>query len=379
MKIGIFGGSFDPVHKEHVALAKAAIQGLSLDKLIVVPAGVPPHKQGKRLASAEHRLAMCKIAFQGVEKAEVSDYEILQAGASYTYLTCRHFAEEYPKATLFWLVGTDMFWDFFHWKNPDVILSYASLAVCRRNEDVENISLQQQAFQKVFNRTFEIIPYNGEAVSSTEIRARSVLGMEVSQLVPNGVAEYISTQKLYAYPQILQGLALEKPNRAEHSKRVCLLAMKNASRLKLDEQKTLIASSLHDVAKNLSPDDERLTGFLPPDNVPSAVWHQYAGAYVLEHRFSVTDEDVLNAVRYHTSGRAGMSTLEKLIFLSDLLEEGRSFPNIEQLRQAFEEDLDRCMFLSLRDQIEYLQKSQTEIYPLTLQAFEYYRDKNKEK
>lgn len=379
MRIGIFGGSFDPVHKEHVRLAQAAIKGLSLDKLIVVPAGVPPHKQGKRLAPAEDRLTMCQIAFQDVKKAEVSDYEILQTGASYTYLTCQYFAKLYPGARLFWLVGTDMFWDFFRWKNPDVILSYARLAVCRRNEGIENITAQQEAFKKAFNQTFEIIPYNGEAVSSTEIRARSILEMDFSHLVPFGVDDYIWGKGLYCLPAVLQGLALEKSSRAEHSKRVCLMAMQNVSRFRLDETKTLVAAALHDVAKNLPLEDERLRGFEPPEGVPPSVLHQYAGAYVLENTFSVKDEDVLNAVRYHTSGRAGMSTLEKLIFLCDLLEEGRNFPNIEELRQAFYEDLDKCMYLSLRDQIEYLQKNGIYVYSLTLQAFEYYRDKNKEK
>ena len=105
MKIGIFGGSFDPVHKEHVRLVKEAIKGLSLDKLIVVPAGTPPHKQGRRLAPAADRLAMCRIAFADVEKAEVSDFEIAQGGTSYTYLTCAHFARLYPGAHLFLLVA----------------------------------------------------------------------------------------------------------------------------------------------------------------------------------------------------------------------------------------------------------------------------------
>lgn len=372
MRIGIFGGSFDPVHKEHVRLVKEAIKGLSLDKLIVVPAGTPPHKQGRRLAPAADRLAMCRIAFADVEKAEVSDFEIAQGGTSYTYLTCAHFARLYPGAHLFLLVGTDMFWDFFRWKNPEEILSRVRLAVCRRNEGVENIEKQQRAFFIRFARKFEVIPYNGEPVSSTEIRVRSILGMDYSALVPVGITEYIRSHGLYSLPPILQGLSLEKPNRAAHSKRVCLLATENAARFGADEGKALVASALHDVAKNLPEGDERLRGFVPPDGVPAPVLHQYAGAYVLEHTFSVTDEDVLNAVRYHTSGRPGMSALEKLVFLSDLLEPGRSFPQIEKLRKLFYEDIDGCMYESLKYQVEYLRGKGTGIYPLTLQACEYY-------
>ena len=84
MKLGIFGGSFDPVHNEHIRLAEAAIQTLGLDKLLVMPAYAPPHKPWKTLAPDEDRLEMCKLAFSSVEKAEVCDYEILQGGTSYT-------------------------------------------------------------------------------------------------------------------------------------------------------------------------------------------------------------------------------------------------------------------------------------------------------
>lgn len=373
MKIGIFGGSFDPVHREHVRLAEAAVRGLSLDRLIVVPAGSPPHKQNRRLALPGDRIAMCRLAFRDVEKAEICEFEVSQQGASYTYLTCDYIAHKYPGARLFLLVGTDMFWDFFHWKNPEIILSYANLAVCRRNESVENIAKQQEAFYKAYQRNFDVIPYNGEEVSSTEIRTRSVLGMDYSSLVHPDVEQYIRSRGLYSMPPVLQGLAQEKPARAEHSRRVCLLATGMASRYGLDETKTLVASALHDVSKNLAPDHPWLKGFVPPKDVPAPVMHQYSGAYVLEHSFGVRDEDILNAVRYHTSGRPGMSTLEKVVYLADLLEPARDFAHIGELRELFKKDLDRCMYLSLRYETEHLVEKGTPIYPLTLQAYNYYR------
>ncbi|MBP5242357.1 MAG: nicotinate (nicotinamide) nucleotide adenylyltransferase [Clostridia bacterium] len=377
MRIGIFGGSFDPVHQEHIHLAQAAIKGLALDELIIMPAGIPPHKQGKRLAPAADRLAMCKFAFQDIKEAEISDYEIQnaeQGEVSYTYLTCRYFSEKYPNAQLFWLVGTDMFYDFFHWKNPDIILSYATLAVCRRSETEDNTKEKQRLFFERFQKEFAEIPYNGAAVSSTEIRARVGLGMSCGNLVTPAVAGYIAEHELYKNPLIDEGLSLEKPSRAEHSKRVCLLAVKKAEQFHIDKNKAFLAGALHDVAKNLPLDDKRLQGFVPPKDVPMPVLHQFSGAYVLEHAFGVTDEDILNAVRYHTSGRAGMSDLEKLIFLADLLEEARDFPHVEELRAAFDRSLNECMRLSLEHQVKYLQEQGGEIYPLTLQAYEYYKE-----
>lgn len=373
MKIGIFGGSFDPIHTEHKALALAAVAGLGLDRLIVVPAGIPPHKQGKRLASAEDRLEMCRLAFADVPQAEISDYEVNKAGTSYSYLTVRHFRDLYPQAELFFLVGTDMYLDFFSWKNPDSLLSDATLAVCRRNEGTEAFAERQATFFARFKKRFVTVPYNGKAISSTDIRTRAALGLPIDEKTPSAVARYVQERGLYRSESVERGLAMENPARAAHSRRVCMFAVERAARFHVPEEKAFLASALHDVAKNISPDDERLSGFVPPKDVPMSVFHQYAGAYVLEKHFGITDEDILNAVRYHTSGRPGMSDLEKLVFLSDLLEEGRMYPEVELLRASLDDGLDRCMALCLKHLIAHLEDQQADIYPLTLEAYEYYR------
>ena len=91
MKIALFGGSFDPVHTEHIRLVESAIQSLQLDKLFIMPACKPPHKPGKELTDDKHRLETCRLAFAKIEKAEVCDYEMQKGGVSYTYETCVHF------------------------------------------------------------------------------------------------------------------------------------------------------------------------------------------------------------------------------------------------------------------------------------------------
>ena len=106
--------------------------------------------------------------------------------------------------------------------------------------------------------------------------------------------------------------------------------------------------------------------------MPEPVLHQYSGAYVAEKFFEVTDGEVLDAIRYHTSGRADMTSLEKLVFLSDMLESGRQFDGVEKLRRIFrEEGLDPCMRQALKDTLSYLEKSGGEIYPLTREAYEF--------
>ena len=120
MRIAIFGGSFDPVHNEHVRVAENAIKTLGLDRLIVMPANIPPHKKTGRLSYGKARLDMCKLAISHLDCVEISDYELNKGGTSYTFETCRYYKETYPGAQLFWLVGTDMLRDFPTWKNPSL-------------------------------------------------------------------------------------------------------------------------------------------------------------------------------------------------------------------------------------------------------------------
>lgn len=372
MNIGIFGGSFDPPHLEHVRLAAAAVGSLNLDKLFVVPAHTPPHKKDKVLSSDENRLEMCRIAFNDCPRTEVSDCEIRQGGTSYTYLTCRRFRELYPAAKLFWLVGTDMLRDFPTWRNPEEILSLASLAVCARAEKPGWTEKELKDFTARFQTDFAIIRYDGKDVSSTEVRVLAAAGEDVISLVGAKTAEYIRKNRLYEIPHAREALLLEKPSRRAHSIRVALFAAEYAAKFGISEKQAVTAALFHDCAKNLPTDSPYLRGFRPPKGVPDPVLHQYSGAYVAEKFFEVTDGEVLDAVRYHTSGRADMTSLEKLVFLSDMLESGRQFDGVEKLRKIFrEEGLDPCMRQALKDTLSYLEKSGGEIYPLTREAYEF--------
>lgn len=315
---------------------------------------------------------MCRIAFNDCPRTEVSDCEIRQGGTSYTYLTCRRFRELYPSAKLFWLVGTDMLRDFPTWRNPEEILSLAALAVCARAEKPGWTEKELKDFTARFKTDFAIIRYDGKDVSSTEVRVLAAAGENVISLVGAKTAEYIRKNRLYEIPHAREALLLEKPSRRAHSIRVALFAAEYAAKFGISEKQAVTAALFHDCAKNLPPDSPYLRGFRPPKGVPEPVLHQYSGAYVAEKFFEVTDGEVLDAVRYHTSGRADMTSLGKLVFLSDMLESGRQFDGVEKLRKIFrEEGLDPCMRQALRDTLSYLEKSGGEIYPLTREAYEF--------
>ncbi|MBE5744765.1 MAG: nicotinate (nicotinamide) nucleotide adenylyltransferase [Clostridiales bacterium] len=389
VRIGIFGGSFDPVHNEHVRLVEAAIKTLALDKLFVLPAHTPPHKQGKRISDDEARLQMCRLAFSAVPNVEVSDYEISQGGTSYTYLTCRHFQKLYPQAKLYFLVGTDMLRDFPTWKNPEEILSVATLAVCARNERDGWWKEEKDSFYERFHKDFAVIDYNGAPVSSTEIRVRAAAKLPLSAFVDKSVEEYVYANRLYEIRGASEALALQKPTRAAHSVRVAITAAKRAVSLGIDEEKVLTAALFHDCAKNLATDSPLLRGFALQEDwgeVPLPVLHQFTGAYVGETAFGITDEDVLNAIRYHTSGKEEMTPLGALIFLADMVEEERIYDGVDVLRRLYwkettkgesQKNLFACLLEALRRTIEYLEEKGEIVYPLTKRAYAYYLAKSK--
>ncbi len=365
MKIALFGGSFDPVHCEHVRLAEAAIAALSLDKVAVMPSYLAPHKRAGAAAGGDVRAEACRIAFRNVRKAEVSEYELSRPQTSYTYLTCRAFAERYPDAERYFLMGADMLEDFFSWRYPEDILKNVTLVVCGRKGYRADC---ERRFRDTFGCGFIRLDFEGGAVSSTEIRTRLAFGERPAAL-DGAVCDLLLREGCYSHPAILPALALEKEERRAHSLRVALMATARARSAGVNERQALLAAALHDCGKYVPLSSPLLRGFVPPENVPAPVLHQYTGAYLAEHAFGVTDGEVLDAIRYHTSGKAGMTALGMLVFLADLLEPGRSFAGVEGLRELFYTDLRACLSESLRQQTEYLKRSKKPVYPLTEEAF----------
>ncbi len=368
MKIALFGGSFDPVHLEHVRLVSAAVQALQADKVIIIPAAVSPFKGAGTLASGEERLEMCRIAFRNLPNTEVSGFEVASGGVSFTYLTCRHFSEKYPNDELYLLLGADALLGFPKWKQPEEILRCVTLCACGRGR----VTAERAAadIENTFRAKVILLPHTGEEVSSTRIRTELFFGRK-PQTVDGEVYAFLRERGLYTHPAVLPALALEKQSRREHSFRVAALAAELAPRYGISTEKALLASALHDCGKYVPPDSSLLAGFPAPQDVPPPVLHQYTGAYLAEHAFGVKDEEVLDAVRYHTSGKENMTPLGKLVYLADLLEEERNFEGIERLREAFRTDLDECFMLALRQQVAYLKADGKEIYPLTERAYEW--------
>lgn len=370
-RIAIFGGTFNPAHAEHVKLAKCAIEELKLDKIFIMPTYQPPHKN-LIPAPSEHRLAMLKIAFDGVEKVEISDYEIQKQGKSYTYLTVEHFKKVYPDAKLYYIVGGDMLTDFKTWRNPDRILKACTLAVFGREDFFTDYNRESEYFKTHFNTEFVRLSYKGKSFSSTKVRVYSAFGLPIDNLIDVKIAEYIKSTGLYTGDKYIEYIKRVLPKkRVKHTADVVITALGKVKELSLDREKVMVSATLHDCAKYFNP--TFFPNFKLPDGVPAPVVHAFLGEYIARTVLGVIDTEILDAIKYHTSGKSNMSALAKLVFVADMVEEGRTYDGVEYLRGLYEkEDFEFCFKECLKEEVLHLINKKQYIYSLTLDAYDYY-------
>ena len=176
-RIGIYGGTYNPPHIGHMRAAEYAIEALSLDRLLLIPTGVSPHKEMASGASSADRLEMLRLSAAGLEKAEVSDIEIRREGRSYTVDTLRQLKAENPGAELVLLMGTDMFLSFLSWREPEQIMKLATLAVFFRGEKGEQTKIEAQKLSlESLGARVELVQNPVTAISSTDLRRMLVFG-----------------------------------------------------------------------------------------------------------------------------------------------------------------------------------------------------------
>ncbi|MGN0601319.1 MAG: nicotinate (nicotinamide) nucleotide adenylyltransferase [Oscillospiraceae bacterium] len=196
--IGIFGGTFNPVHKGHVRLLESVGEAVDFKKVIVLPDRIPPHKQADNLASGKDRYNMCRLAFEKVKNAEVSDWELKQSGKSYSVYTLRHFHELFPDDKLFFIMGSDMLLSFESWYCYEEILSLATLICISRENKVTADKLNNYA-RNLVKKGGEVIVLKREPfeISSSQIREKLKNHEDCSCYLDKNVVQYISDNKLY--------------------------------------------------------------------------------------------------------------------------------------------------------------------------------------
>lgn len=187
-RIGILGGTFNPIHIGHLTIAQMVHERLGLDKVLFVPSNLPPHKSGKNVASAKDRYHMVRSAIRGNPYFEISDFEIKKKGRSFSVETVSYFCGQYPRGTkFFFIIGSDLLSTLHTWRRVDDILKIVSFVAVHRPGFKEKKS-------KVKAR---LITIPGLQTSSSYVRERIISGKTVKYLVPDNVLKYIEDKKLY--------------------------------------------------------------------------------------------------------------------------------------------------------------------------------------
>ena len=196
-RIGILGGTFDPVHRAHLMIAAVAREAAALDRVMLMPAGQPPHKEHRALTDASHRLAMARLAAAGAGY-EVSDLEIATPGVDYTVDTLRTLKGLYPDDRLYFIIGGDSLMMLDQWYRPDELMRLAAfVAVYRPGNSIVELERQRRLLQARFGAEILLVPSLGMDISSTALRELAGRGADLSPWVPDAVADYIREHRLY--------------------------------------------------------------------------------------------------------------------------------------------------------------------------------------
>lgn len=378
MRIGVLGGTFNPIHSAHLQMAEAARDAFMLDRVLLMVAADPPHKRVAGAVAGTHRLRMAALAADPLPRVEASDLELGREGPSFTVDTLTELGARYPGAELFWIVGSDMLLDLPTWRRVETLLQLATIiAVPRPGESAADADAAAH-LRRAFGARVLPLDVPVDAVSSTLVRQRVAEALPVTGLVPEAAEQYLYEEGLYlpsavdAVRRRLRGAL--SPKRYGHVMGVVrqaasLCALYGAPRALYP--KARLAALLHDCAKQLPPD--RLA-VLAGDDTPGAdnVLHAAAGAVLARTAYGVTDDAVLRAIRLHCTGDAGMTLLDMIVYLADLTEPGRAFDGVERYRAHLGDGPAAAMRLAIAGTLRLLASLGVPVHPATLRAEGYF-------
>lgn len=199
MKIGLYGGTFDPIHLGHIKIAQKAVEQLKLDELWLVPAKIPPHKMNAHITNEEHRLNMLNEAIQELDsRFKISKYELEKNSVSYSYITLTELTEAYKQHKFYFIMGEDSLRDFSTWKHPEIISKLVDIVVApRSNSHDESILQYTKKYEKDYGTVIHVLDFPLIYISSTDIRDKLKSGEDISHMLPVNVYNYIKRHNLY--------------------------------------------------------------------------------------------------------------------------------------------------------------------------------------
>lgn len=331
MKICLFGGSFNPIHKGHIKIANEAIKQLNLDELIFIPCQKNPFKKDVNYVNGEDRKKMIEMVLEN--KMTISDFEIKRQGISYTIDTVKYFKNKYPNDELYLLIGSDNLTKLPKWKDIDEISKLIQIVVFKREKEINKTNIKKYNCQLINNQLFP--------------ESSTIFFQGKFDVVEENVLHYIGKNKLY-FEDILKNVLDTK--RYLHSVHTKEFAIKLAKAHNYDVKKAAFAGYVHDIGKNLANDNKDQARKIiknyykdPEMNIMDYQLHQELG-YIILKTFNI-EEEIAHSVKVHTSLDLELSTLDKIVYLSDKLCQGRKYPDIQKIREKSLENIDEGLKL----------------------------------
>lgn len=326
-KIGIFGGTFDPFHNQHLNIAITAYYKLSLDEVWILPTKQNPLKTAVN-ANDQQRVTMINLAISNYSWIKLNDYELTSNQPSYTINTINYFIKHYPHHQFFFIIGADNLYTLNQWHDIDQLINLVKIIVVNRPHYPKTIALMN----KYKCQNLVVRPSND--ISSAKIRS----GKVISDLNFK-VNDYINNNLIYCHQRLQANL---DNDRLQHCLNVGDMAMQLAKHYQLNYQQAQIAGTYHDLCKQWSK--KQMTNYLRKYHKvilqePFAVWHGYVAALYLKYHYHYQDEEILNAIAKHTTGAIEMKPLELVVCLADKISKERNYDDVEELRKLAFQDL----------------------------------------
>ena len=388
MRIGIYGGSFNPVHNGHIHLAETAVKEFGLDRLYFVPSKKSPHRSIAEYAPDADRLEMLRLAAKVNDKLFVSDYEIKSDRVSYTIYTVEHFRHIFADDELFLFVGSDMLLSFDRWYRFDEILGNVTLCVVSR-EKGDLPELKKKAAKLGEYGKIIVSEADPTVISSTEVRKKIAKNEDFTCYLDKNVVQYIRSEGLYSVrgEDVLQYNPDDKKKilkarlsakRYTHSLNVADECRKLAEKYGEDPDKAYFAGLLHDICKELPESEQKAlvldSGYTVcrEEIETRSLLHGIAGAYYVKKEFGIEDIDILNSIRFHTVGRAGMSRLEEIVYIGDLVSAERDYKDVDKMRKLAYTDLNAAMLEAFAFSMKSVIKKGGVIPICTVEGYNFY-------
>jgi len=301
---------------------------------------------------------MVELAVAGRGGFRALDMEVRREGQTFTVDTLERLTKDHPSDRFVFIVGSDTLMQLETWRNFPRVASLLSGVACvpRTGISAEAAERQRGHLKEKYNLNVSQLSMAPVNVSSTEVRRMVARGQFIGRMVPQSVAEYIRDRGLYLDPMLTELQKALSRERYRHTLGVEQTAVKLAERYGEDSEKARVAALLHDCARCLdSAEMRRLVGERAGEPTLRALMHAPAGAALARKKYGIEDEQILSAIRWHTTGHEGMTTLEKIVYLADFIEPNRpNYPGLQELRAEAFRDLDRAVRLAAESTMRYV-------------------------